>query len=1139
MLHIQLFGNFQLIDNGKALTAVIPAQMQALLAYLVLYRDTPQSLQHLAAVCWSDIAEEQALTRLHELLLSLSHLWPNADRFLQINATEVQWQTTLPFSVDVATFEQAMNSAALAVDQNSVCTALVEAIDLYSGDLLSNLSALWVEANRIRLQRYFVEALQRLTSLLENQGDYLLAVQYARRLQQIAPQYEQLYRRLVHLYVLSGERASALALLDRRLMAAKESQGSLVLIAGVAGIGKTSLVQAWSEQIQSRSVAFIAAQCHERGFAPPFAPWPDLLAQCPMSSNNHDEPKLPEPFGHGTPAATSYQLMQGVVNYLRGILSQQPLVILLDDLHWAGQDALDLLDFISRQLHDLPLLILLTYRIEEVQRGKPLYNFLPTLQRHHAVEILRMMPLNREDTVRFVEARLGPCSSPLAIYLHTHSEGNLLFLEELLSDLMERRLLSLDSAGRWAPPAQAVPVPTLLQQLIIQRVERMGADGERLLAVAAVVGGIWNLAVIEALLGWDEERLLKTLEEALAAKMIMIEDERSEYYCFAHGLIRTVLYDRQLARRRKYLHAQIAALLEHPPHKVLSIATEHHVTALAYHFYAAEEWEKTLRYSFEAGDAARRRYAYHSAAQFYTQALEAAQHIETTLGSEIVFQLYERLGETYIVLNQKELAEAAFQHMLETARGMGEIRNESLALCLLSMVETWLNRLVQARSRGNDALSLATQVDDQHLLALAHFNLGHIDVISGELTRAQQYLQQAEQLARVAGVPSILARSLQNQAYVMTFTGHYAAAEHLATAAVEWARIGHDALTLSGALRALGHAQIDAGHYEAAQRSLQAALDHAQVSGESHYLAKTLNTLGFFYNELGDIESALHWDRLALETCRRSDNDRSWEAECYTLLNLATNELHAGRIYATEEHLRELEPLLDIAQVSRYRYFNRYHLLLAELALARGEFALVLVHTARAAELAATIGIPKNSVRSWLFAGQALLALGRLEEAIQSLQQAMAVADQLGHGSLRWKTRLRLAAAYAFLGQPNTDLYQQALEQVNTIANSLADEQLRSSFLSSPSVLELRTNARSPVKISASAPIDAYPAGLTAREVEVLRLVAQGGTNRQIAAKLSLSVKTINAHLTHIFNKIGCDNRTAAATFAIQHGLVK
>ena len=188
-------------------------------------------------------------------------------------------------------------------------------------------------------------------------------------------------------------------------------------------------------------------------------------------------------------------------------------------------------------------------------------------------------------------------------------------------------------------------------------------------------------------------------------------------------------------------------------------------------------------------------------------------------------------------------------------------------------------------------------------------------------------------------------------------------------------------------------------------------------------------------------------------------------------------------------------------------------------------------------EMAKAKNIPKNVTKSLLFEGQALLGLERPTEAAERLEQAGALADQIAHASLRWKTRLRLAEAYAMLGQPTADLYRQALAQVETLAKNLSDERLRSAFLASPLILELKANARSPVQ-TATLPPGEYPAGLTAREVEVLRLVAQGLTNRQIAESLTISVRTVNTHVTNILNKTNCDNRTAATTFAVQHKLI-
>jgi DNA-binding NarL/FixJ family response regulator len=163
--------------------------------------------------------------------------------------------------------------------------------------------------------------------------------------------------------------------------------------------------------------------------------------------------------------------------------------------------------------------------------------------------------------------------------------------------------------------------------------------------------------------------------------------------------------------------------------------------------------------------------------------------------------------------------------------------------------------------------------------------------------------------------------------------------------------------------------------------------------------------------------------------------------------------------------------------------------------------------------------------------------------AVDHLQRAVELADKISHAALRWQTRLRLAEAYSVLNRPNAELYRQAAVMVEQLAANLHDQHLRTCFLASPLVVELKANARSALERKPPPPAlvmttGGFPAGLTVREVEVLRLVAGGATNRQIAEQLHLSVGTVNSHLTNILNKIGCENRTAATAFALQHGLV-
>ncbi|MCL4863313.1 MAG: AAA family ATPase, partial [Caldilineaceae bacterium] len=197
---------------------------------------------------------------------------------------------------------------------------------------------------------------------------------------------------------------------------------------------------------------------------------------------------LPEPFGSGPVAPSIHELIQRVASQLYRLAAKQPLLLILDDLHWADQDSLDLLEFVTRNLDRTPLLLIGAYRSEELQQRRPLYSYLSVLRHNRPVEFIAMTPLDIDGTMRLVEGYHGACTAQLGRYLHERTEGHPLFLVELLNNLMGRDLLAKDALGLWLKPIHDVPVPHLLQQVITERVERLGAQAETFLEVAAVVG---------------------------------------------------------------------------------------------------------------------------------------------------------------------------------------------------------------------------------------------------------------------------------------------------------------------------------------------------------------------------------------------------------------------------------------------------------------------------------------------------------------------------------------------------------------------------------------------------------------------------------------------------------------------------
>jgi DNA-binding SARP family transcriptional activator/tetratricopeptide (TPR) repeat protein len=780
-IQIQLLGNFQITLGGTTVIVTQPAQ-QALLAYLLLHRAAPVARQDVAQQLFPKVPSFEAVAMVDQLLTDLAQRLPGASRLFALAANTVQWRLDGPYSLDVADFEQALARAQLATQagqEEAVEQHLTAAVQAYRGDLLPACADDWLVAERRRLQAQYLETLTQLVPILEQKRNYAQAVEYARMLRRHRAGYESTHRRLAHLHVLSGGRAGLVQSLEQRLAALMQGQGALVLIQGMAGIGKTSLALACEAQAHRLGADFVVGHCYERGVTSPFNPWQEALAALALLKRV-DPGTLPEPFGQGPPVQSAHQLIQVLMAQIQRTAAERPLVVLLDDLHWADQESLDLLDFATRQLTHISLLVLVTYRSEEVHRGQPLFNFLPTLQRNRPIEMIYLGLLSLDDTARLVEAYHGPCSPQLARYLDERAEGHPLFLVQLLNDLAERKLITQDALGRWLPPAQNVAVPTLLQQVISERIMRLGREAEQFLEVAAVVGESWELAVVEAVLEWPEEQLLAVLEQALDAGVLAATDSYTERYRFGHGLIREVLYNRQLVRRRKQLHGRIIALL--------AKSSPVDAAALAHHAYLAELWPQAHYYSLAAGDEARRRYAMHTALQFYQQALNAVQKQPGDAPVELLLTLYQRLGETYVALSHKEEAVTAFTQVIESARTAGNLRAEGQALIQLAINQDLIYRPDEADQTSRKALQVAEQVGDGHMLALSHFLIGRRALLAGDLAQSHHHLALSQRYAQATGEPDLLAQGMQTQIYLIMWAGRYVQAERMAREALELAR---------------------------------------------------------------------------------------------------------------------------------------------------------------------------------------------------------------------------------------------------------------------------------------------------------------------------------------------------------------
>jgi predicted ATPase len=304
--------------------------------------------------------------------------------------------------------------------------------------------------------------------------------------------------------------------LRERFAAVRAGQGSLVLIGGEAGVGKTALAESLAYEAATWGALVLTGRCYDLMETPPYGPWTEIRDHAPVIP---DLPPLPSAVT--STAASQAELFREALASFAALAARQPLVLILDDLQWADPASLDLLRFLARSVVSLPILLLATYRAEEVTRRHPLYPLLPLLLREAGATPIELHRLPIADVATLVTDRYRlpeAEATRLVTYLHERAGGNAFFTLELLRALEEEGVLAEEPEGWTVGDLASVQVPLLLRQVIDSRLARLGAEAERLLAVAAVIGQTVPLALWESVGETDEDALLDLIERAGAVR---------------------------------------------------------------------------------------------------------------------------------------------------------------------------------------------------------------------------------------------------------------------------------------------------------------------------------------------------------------------------------------------------------------------------------------------------------------------------------------------------------------------------------------------------------------------------------------------------------------------------------------------
>ena len=432
---------------------------------------------------------------------------------------------------------------------------------------------------------------------------------------------------------------------------AMSGNGSLVMVVGEPGIGKTSLCEQIDTYVNLRGGTTLVGHCYEEGsISLPYLAFVEAMRSYVLAREPEDlksafgsgatevarivsevrEKVEVEPREPGDPEEDRYRLMHAVTTFLRNAATVQPLLIVLEDLHDADRGTLEMLTHVARNLSDARLLIVATYRDVQVDRAHPLSGALAELRRVESFDRIGLRGLTADEVQRMMTSIAGP-DLPWGISeaVHRQTEGNPLFVQEVLRDLVEEGILAREGGRptRQTPPEMRIPEG--LRDFIGKRMSRLSSECNTVLGMAAVIGREFPLRVLEQVADMPEADLFAALEEAQAAAMI--EEQPSARggvsFRFTHALFRQALYEETFAPRRLRLHQQVGRALE----EVYEGRPEEHAAELAEHFGQSterEDLQKALSYGEMAAERAIEVYAWSDAVGHLERSLQVQEVID-------------------------------------------------------------------------------------------------------------------------------------------------------------------------------------------------------------------------------------------------------------------------------------------------------------------------------------------------------------------------------------------------------------------------------------------------------------------------------------------------------------------------------
>jgi DNA-binding CsgD family transcriptional regulator/tetratricopeptide (TPR) repeat protein len=982
-------------------------------------------------------------------------------------------------------------------------------------------------------------------------------------------------------------RANDLQLLDRLILQSKGGNGQIALISGEAGIGKSRLVREAKVRVHPNTL-ILEGHCFQTESAMPYAPLLDLFRNY-FSTHSSKEiaramtasaPQLVKLFPELTvhlpnltsdtspdPKQEKGRLFQALAQTLAEFAKNGPLLLVIEDLHWSDSTSLEFLLLLARRISFQPVLLLVTYRSDE--STPELTHLLAELNRERfGVEfgLKHMSPTEVEAMLRAILALKTPISQEFLDTIFPLTEGNPFFIEEILKSLIaDGDIFYAD--GTWdRKEIDQLRIPRTIQDAVQRRTAQLDEPALRALTLAAVMGRRFDCGLLQELLEVNEDQLTGMLKRLVQAQLVV--EESADQFAFRHALTREAIYTTLLLRERQNVHRTVGEAME----RFYAGSIPAHLADLSYHFYTGGVWDKALDYSRQAGDQARTLYAQREATVYYARALLAARQLKMPIEPELLGargHAYEILGDFKSALADFESAlriaqdrqdgNAEWQTLIdlgflwagrdyqqtgeyfrqaeELARKLNESKLHAHSLNRLGNWSINIGQTSQGLKSHYQALEIFEQNEDEQGMANTHDLLGMAAMQHGDQIGSYDEYQYAIQLFRKLDDKHGLVSALvggSNASYwdETVFLPPQSPAENqqMTMEALELARQIGSAADQAFAEWGIAIGLANKGHFGEALRHVSESLRIATEIEHRQWIAAAHYVTGHIYVLMLQADLAIRHLEQGLTLAKELGS-------AWWIGNSSADLANAYLLNQDTERARATLDLLPLQVGGSHTLIER------RMLWARANLLLAEAKPAEALQIAEALldslsnGNQMQSIPALSkLKGEASLALKQLEQAELALQTAKAAAEQRQALPLLWQVHSQLGWLYK--EQKEIDKsereFASARQLIQSLGANIDDEQLRSQFIA----VACESLPREKTVSKRQSDAEKF-GGLTPRERDVARCLSEGKSNREIAAQLVLSERTVENHVGNILTKLGFNSRAQIAVWVVEKEMGK